>query len=105
MFTGSFIFMSKSASSNEHHAQLRYGKERLMVLGVSSVEEGISAAKRLVNEEGCRVIDLCGGFNEEDARAIRAATQGKALVCYSSCLPEDSKLMGEIIEELNELNK
>ena len=100
MFTGAFIFMSKSACSDQHNTQLSYGKERILIFGVSTVEEGIGVAKRIAEEESCRIIDLCGGFDEAAARAVRQAVGDKALVGYTTYFSEDAKLKKDVLEEL-----
>lgn len=104
MFTTVFIFISGSAHAEEHNAGLYYGKERMLVFGATNVEEGIEVAKRVVEQENCRIIELCGGFSEEDARAVKKATRGKALVGRVVYFDEDAGLVAEIVEELSKIN-
>lgn len=61
------------------------------MIGVSSLEEAKSVAKKLA-DEGVACIELCGAFEETGARAIIEATGGKLPVGFVTHLPEQDSL-------------
>jgi len=83
-----FIFTSQGASPEVHKAVLTTDQHRLDVRGVSSIEEGCKVAKQLV-EEGCQLIELCGGFGPEGTRKVIEAIDGRVPVGYIDWFPEE----------------
>jgi len=45
----------------------------LLTVGVTSYAQGVSVAKKVVDEDGCACIELCGGFGLEGAAAVARA--------------------------------
>jgi len=96
--------MAAPASSKEHHAKLHYGKERMLIYGVANLEEAAEVARHVVMEENCRIIELCGGFDDEATRVIKEAAGARTLVGHVVYASEDAALVAEIVEELKQLN-
>ena len=71
--------------------------DRLLVYGCETVEEGCKVAKRIVEEEGCTLIELCGGFGAEGAKEVIRAVEGKVTVGYIDYFAKDElqKILGK----------
>jgi riboflavin synthase len=94
-----FIYISKGASPALHHSVHETEQHRLFVYGVPDIEEGCVVAKKLV-DEGCRIIELCGGFGPEGARRVIAAIDGRVPVGYIDFFPEEQeKRLRQRLEE------
>ena len=89
MVTGAFIFMTKECSPSTHNAVVRHKTGRVLMYAVNTIEEGAQLAKHLMENEGCQIIELCGGFGEEGTRLVSAAVEGKIPLGYVVYLPED----------------
>jgi len=91
MITWAFIFLSDDGGPGEHYTELRHDGNRLLVYGVNTVERGIALANRAIDEEGCSLIELCGGFGQEGARRVIEGTGGRAAVGQIEYLPGESE--------------
>ena len=88
-----FLYVSRGATPDVHRATLISDQHEMIVRGVSSVEEGCREAVNLVRE-GCRIIEVCGGFGADGARQVIQAIQGQIPVGYIEYFPEErEKLM------------
>lgn len=85
-----FIFVSGGALPKVHRGVFETDQHRLEVCGVSSIEEGCRVAKDLV-EDGCCLIELCGGFGADGTRKVIAAIDGKVPVGYIDYFPEEQE--------------
>jgi hypothetical protein len=95
MVTWAFIFKSDGCSAKKHNTVLEHCGNKLLIYGVDTIEEGAEVAKRIVAEDNCRLIELCGGFGEEGARVVREAVENKILVGYITYFPEDAPKLAE----------
>lgn len=95
MVTGAFIFMTNNCSPDVHNAVVKHNTGRVLMYAVNSIEEGAALAKRLMEEESCQIIELCGGFGLEGARAVSEAVGGKIPLGYVVYLPEDLEKVEE----------
>ena len=91
MINWAFIFKSDGCSAKRDHTILNHCEDRLFIYGVDTVEEGIEVAKRLIAEENCSLIELCGGFGEEGAKRIIEAIDGKICVGHIAYLPGEQE--------------
>ncbi|WP_163390558.1 DUF6506 family protein [Enterovibrio norvegicus] len=66
-----FIVKGESYTPGTHHSTLDSGFFFTKVVGVSTDEEAIAAARDFV-ESGIEVIELCGGFGKESAERLIA---------------------------------
>lgn len=82
MITWAFIFKEAGCSAKKHHVSMDHNENRLLVYGVDNVDEGVALAKRLVEEDNCTLIELCGGFGPKGANAVTKAVDSKAQVGY-----------------------
>ncbi len=83
-----FFFIDKDVDPAEARTELFYSNRvRMFICGFNSVEEALPTAKRLAEEEGVDLIELCGGFGKEGARKIKEAAGG-IMVGYASLLEE-----------------
>lgn len=88
MITWAFIFKSDNCTPKQHHTELEHCGNRLLVYGVNTIEDGAKVAKKIMEEENCLLIELCGGFGEEGARTVIKAVEGKIPVGHIEYLPE-----------------
>jgi len=89
MKTWAFIFESPFCASEPIRTEIKYGDRRLLILGAESIEAACTLAKWAMEEKGCWLIELCGGFRPEGAQAIIAAVEGKIPVGYVDFFPEE----------------
>lgn len=64
-----FIVKADNYHGNTDSATLNTTDFSPQVVGVSSDEEAIVAARKMI-EEGIQVIEVCGGFGEESAQYV-----------------------------------
>jgi hypothetical protein len=82
-------------SPNEHAAELASGEFNTQVVGVSNFSSAVAVAKRLV-ADGVQLIELCGGFSEDEARDLRVHVAGAIPIGVVTYSPEQ-------VEELDRL--
>ena len=88
--TWAFIFRTDEGDSSggKMHTVLNHGNDRLLVYGVNTIEQGMEIAKKLVNEENCMMIELCGGFTAAGAQRVIDAIENKVPVGHIDYLPK-----------------
>jgi hypothetical protein len=87
-----FIFMMKGCDPQKDRTELEYCGNRLLICGVSSIEEGQTVAKECVDKRNVKFIELCYDFGKNEARGAKAiieAVDGRIPVGYVTCFPED----------------
>ncbi len=80
--TWAFIFRSDNANSEVDKAVMLHDGNRLLTYGCNTIEEGVAVAKRIVEEEDCLLIELCGGFGKDGAQKVIEGIGGKVPVGY-----------------------
>lgn len=80
-FQYAFIVKAPGYNLGEKNTDLVSDEFRTNVIGVGSLEEAFSAAKKLV-EKGVTLIELCSGFKKDDAEQIHTAISGQAKVGF-----------------------
>ncbi|WP_027179351.1 DUF6506 family protein [Maridesulfovibrio bastinii] len=68
-----FIFISPDGNPEEHKSWVRTGAVDLLAISVSSYAQAEQLAKDLVEKEGIKAIELCGGFGTAGTAKIAAA--------------------------------
>ncbi|MDL2253058.1 DUF6506 family protein [Ruminococcaceae bacterium OttesenSCG-928-I18] len=87
-----FLFLDKKLDPALHnHMMLSPGTVNRF-MGVTSVQEGCETAKKLV-ENGCQLIELCGGFGEEGAKEVVKAIDDAVPVAYCVYFPGGEERM------------
>ena len=89
MRTWAFILKSPSCAEKPLRTEIEYGERRLLILGADTVEKACGLAKWAVEEKGCWLIELCGGFHKDGAQKIIEAVRGKVPVGHVEFLPEE----------------
>ena len=74
-----FIFVESGVDSVKDRATIETSNFDFLIQGVKSIEEGVSAAKRLV-EEGVSSVDLCCAFGYAGVKAVSDAVGDKVPV-------------------------
>ncbi|MFN7663988.1 MAG: DUF6506 family protein [Inhella sp.] len=80
-----FIVKAPGYSPNEHAVEISSEQFSTQVIGVSSLASAIQVAHQLV-ASGVQLIELCGGFSEDDAEQLRVHIERKipvGVVAYS----------------------
>lgn len=80
-----FIIKAPGYSPNEHAAEISSEQFSTQVVGVSSLSSAIQVAQQLV-ASGVQLVELCGGFSEDEAQHLRVQIEYKVpvgVVVYS----------------------
>lgn len=72
-----FIFLAGESNPEEHQGVVETPTVHLHVYAVSTYEQAVELAEKLV-EQGITAIELCGGFGNIGTGMIAKAVQGKA---------------------------
>lgn len=86
-----FLYMGRGLDPARHCAAIPGSRAETRMVGVSTLEEACRIAAQ-VADEGAYLIELCGAFGEEGARAVIAATQNRVPVGYVVHLPQQEPL-------------
>ncbi len=74
-----FIALVPDADPEKHRCTLETGLVEMIVQIVPNMDKAIEMAKQLA-DQGCSVIELCGGFGHSMTGKIADAVRGKAAV-------------------------
>lgn len=94
-----FIFVNDRPCPEVFHTVLEHDGGTLLVYGVNTVEEGGILSKKLMEEENCKLIELCGGFGADGARQVIKAVGGAITVGHIEYLPETQEALDRLREE------
>jgi hypothetical protein len=88
--TWAFIFKTDegNGAGGQLKTVLNHGADRLLVYGVNTIEQGKAIAGKIVEEDGCMLIELCGGFTASGAKEVIDAIGNKIPVGHIEYLPE-----------------
>ncbi|EOD79925.1 hypothetical protein D515_01058 [Grimontia indica] len=89
-----FIIKAPDYQQHEHQSVIESPLFRTEILGVSTDEEAIDAATRLI-ANGAQVIELCGGFGAESAEKIIAALGSDVPIGFVNFSEQELKKLGE----------
>jgi len=68
-----FIFLAPEADPNKHRQTIETPLVHLVTVGVQDYAQAVTTCKKLVQNEGVKAIELCGGFgNSGTARIVEA---------------------------------
>lgn len=91
--TWAFIFRSDGSDPAVDKMEMMHCGNRFLIYGTNTVEEGCQVARRIVEEENCTLIELCGGYGPEGCQAILDAVGHKIPVGYVAYPPEVQKML------------
>jgi len=74
-----FMAIAPDADPDKHRSTVSTEFVELIIQLVANMDQAINKAKQLA-EEGCGVIELCGGFGHSMTGRIADAVRGKAAV-------------------------
>ena len=74
-----FIALVPDSDPAKHRSTMSTGMVELAVQFVTSLDNAIDMAKQLA-DQGCSMIELCGGFGHAMTGRIADAVRGKAIV-------------------------
>lgn len=74
-----FMALVPDADPDKHRCTMTTGLVEFIVQLVTNMNQAIDMAKKLA-DEGCSVIELCGGFGHSMTGRIADAVRGKAAV-------------------------
>lgn len=76
-----FFFQWDGADPSVDRIVVPHCKNRLLIYGTATLEEGCEVAKRIV-EDGCELVELGGAYGPEGAQRVIDAIGGKVPVGY-----------------------
>lgn len=85
-----FIYVYEGCDPERDIAVIESTLLKTIIVGVDSIDAGCEIAKKVV-EEGCRLIELCGGFGVEGTKKVIDAIQGAVPVGYIDYFPEEKE--------------
>ncbi|HDY7864739.1 TPA: hypothetical protein RQK43_004557 [Vibrio vulnificus] len=91
-----FIVKADSYDFNRDSTALNTSGFSTRVVGVSSDEEAILIAKRMI-ESGIQVIELCGGFGLESAEHIISSLDSDVPIGYVTFSDEESVKLEQVL--------
>ena len=68
-----FIFIAPNADPTKHRQWVETPAVHLLAVGVKDYAQAAATAKELVQKEGIKAIELCGGFGNKGAALIAEA--------------------------------
>jgi len=74
-----FMALVPDADPQEHRCTMETGLAEIVFVFAANMDQAVDVAKQLA-EEGCSVIELCGGFGNTMTGKIADAVRGKAAV-------------------------
>ena len=74
-----FMALVPDADPQEHRCTLETGLVEIVFVFAANMNQAIDVAKKLA-DEGCSVIELCGGFGHTMTGKVADAVRGKAAV-------------------------
>ena len=80
--TWAFIFLNPECDPEVDKMEMMHEGNRLSICGTANFEQGMAVARKMMEEENCVLIELCGGYGEEGAQKIIEAVDGKIPVGY-----------------------
>ncbi|MGF1770421.1 DUF6506 family protein [Enterovibrio makurazakiensis] len=88
-----FIIKSPDYQNDQHRSVIESPLFRSEILGVSSDEEAINAARQLITN-GAQVVELCGGFGQESAEKIIARLDSDIPIGYVGFSEQEAEKLG-----------
>ncbi len=75
-----FVFVAPQADPDQHRQWIETPAVHLLAIGVKDYAAAVATCKKLVEEEGVKAIELCGGFgNRGTAMIAEAVGEGVAV--------------------------
>lgn len=75
-----FVFVAPQAEPDQHRQWIETPALHLLTIGVKDYAAAVATCKKLVEEEGVKAIELCGGFgNRGTAMIAEAVGEGVAV--------------------------
>ncbi|MBE0477896.1 hypothetical protein IBX65_02095 [Candidatus Aerophobetes bacterium] len=76
-----FMFVAQNADPEKHRVSLSTSPGReLVVIGVKDYKQAVEVSKKLVEQEGVGVIELCAGFGHVGTAEVAKAVGNKVRV-------------------------
>jgi hypothetical protein len=75
-----YIFCVPGCDPKRHNAIIDAPMVKMWVIGVNDQEEGVNVCKKLVNEDGVQLIELCGDWGYSGAAKVQEAIGENAVV-------------------------
>jgi hypothetical protein len=75
-----FIFVAPEADPKTNRQWVKTKEVEVLTVAVKDYAQAVDLAKELVQSEGIKAIELCGGFGHQGAALIQKAVAGKAAV-------------------------
>jgi len=98
MIVWAFVYISPDCDPEVHKSIIESPGWKAYIYGVSSIDAGCELAKKLV-ANGCKLIELCGGFGEEGAKRVVEAIDDAVPVGYVTYFPDGPGRVAELLKE------
>ena len=102
MKTWAFIYIFEGCNPKKDRAVIQSSKIKTFIVGTDSIDSGCEVAKELV-KEGCRLIELCGGFGVDGTKKVIDAVGGSIPVGYVDFFPEEKEKVIRIFRNEEDL--
>jgi hypothetical protein len=93
-----FLVMGKGYDPEIHRAYFENAYTKTLVVGVENIEAAQQTAKALA-KTGIELIELCGAFGEDGARAVIDALDGAAPVGYVTHFDSQQPMLDALFGE------
>ena len=93
-----FIVLAPDYKAQQQCACLDNGLFKTEIVGVSSVEEAIEASRKLISA-GVQLIELCGGFGEENANRLIAALDTDTPIGFVGFSSREMEKLNHLLHE------
>ncbi|WP_028021588.1 DUF6506 family protein [Enterovibrio calviensis] len=92
-----FIIKSPDYQQEQHQSVIESPLFRTEILGVSSDDQALGAAQKLI-ANGAQVVELCGGFGQESAEKIIAKLDSDIPIGYVQFSEQEMKKLDSSVE-------
>lgn len=75
-----FIFIAPEANPESHRQWVKTPEVELLSIAVSDYKSAVSLIDSLIDGEGIKAIELCGGFGHQGVALIQEAAAGRVPV-------------------------
>lgn len=96
------IFHCAGGDPRKQAAVIDMPRHKIWLIGVEEFEDGVTAAKKLVDQEGVNVIELCGAWGYAGAAKVKEVVGESVQVGVAIHQYNDALIMAELLDKEKE---